>query len=30
MAPKNRAEHPSDKAIFGSDETFAAPEPALL
>ena len=30
MAPKNRAKHPGDKAIFGSDKTFAAPEPAPL
>ena len=30
MAPKNRAEHPSDKAIFGSDETFARPSRAAV
>jgi|GEM_PF-5775513 len=29
MATKNRAERPSDEAIFGSDETFTAPKPAL-
>jgi|GEM_PF-6487101 len=29
MAPNREAEPPSGKAIFGSDETFAAPKPAL-